>query len=211
LRWPKPPNNPRGIGPVFRSPDHQARIVNPADHQGLRRIFAEAQKIGALGSAPLTEIIEHAATFADALPPWVTTCADIGSGAGVPGLVIAVMRPEIKITLIDRRAKRTDTLLRSVQSLGIQDQVSVVCGDVENLRQQDQYAKNFDSVCCRGFGPPKQTLSWASDLVRPGGVIVVSEPPPGSPDRWGSLDLQKLGVSMPTRLGPVAMFHVEQI
>ena len=42
--------------------------MRPADHPGLRRIFGEAQKIGALGSAPLSEIIEHAATFAEALP-----------------------------------------------------------------------------------------------------------------------------------------------
>ena len=46
--------------------------MKPADHPGLRRIFGEAQKIGALGSAPLSEIIEHAATFAEALPLGVT-------------------------------------------------------------------------------------------------------------------------------------------
>jgi hypothetical protein len=40
---------------------------------------------------------------------------------------------------------------------------------------------------------------------------VVSEPPPGSPDRWADVDLGKLGVSAPTRLGPVALFHVEHI
>ena len=107
--------------------------MRPADHPGLLRIFGEAQKIGALGSAPLSEIIEHAATFAEALPSGVSSCADLGSGAGVPGLVIAVVRPEIRMTLMDRRAKRTDTLLRSVQSLGIQDRVEVVCGDVEVL------------------------------------------------------------------------------
>ena len=93
--------------------------MKPADHPGLRRIFGEAQKIGALGSAPLSEIIEHAATFAEALPDGVTSCVDLGSGAGVPGLVIAIIRPEIQMTLIDRRAKRTDTLQRSVLSLGI--------------------------------------------------------------------------------------------
>ncbi len=90
--------------------------MRPADHPGLRRIVGEAQKIGALGSAPLSEIIEHAATFAEALPAGVTSCVDLGSGAGVPGLVIAIVRPEIQMTLIDRRAKRTDTLVRSVRS-----------------------------------------------------------------------------------------------
>ena len=185
--------------------------MKPADHPGLRRIFGEAQKIGALGSAPLSEIIEHAASFAEALPIGVTSCVDLGSGAGVPGLVIAVVRPEIRMTLIDRRAKRTDTLLRSVQSLGIQDQVEVVCGDVDVLRNQDRFAHAFAAACARGFGPPLQTLQWAVSLVKPGGSVVVSEPPPGSPDRWADIDLGSLGVSSPTRLGPVALFHVEHI
>jgi len=183
--------------------------MKPAEHSGLRRVFGEAQKIGALGSAPLSEIIDHAASFADALPSGVTSCIDLGSGAGVPGLVIAVLRPEIQMTLIDRRAKRTDTLARSIYSLGVQDHVRVVCGDVEVLRHQDQYAHNFDAVCSRGFGPPVQTLRWAVDLVKSGGVIVVSEPPPGSSDRWVGINLEELGVSPPTRLGPVALFHVE--
>ncbi|HAG66718.1 MAG: hypothetical protein ABR76_05570 [Acidimicrobiia bacterium BACL6 MAG-121220-bin61] len=183
--------------------------MKPADHPGLRRIFGEAQKIGALGSAPLSEIIEHAATFAEALPDGVTSCVDLGSGAGVPGLVIAIIRPEIQMTLIDRRAKRTDTLQRSVLSLGIQDQVEVVCGDVEVLRHQERFTHSFDAACSRGFGPPLHTLRWAVSLVRLGGYVVVSEPPPGSPDRWVDVDLGSLGVSDPTRLGPVALFHVE--
>ena len=185
--------------------------MRPADHPGLRRIFSEAQKIGALGSAPLSEIIEHAATFAEALPLGVTSCVDLGSGAGVPGLVIAIVRPEIQMTLIDRRAKRTDTLVRSVQSLGIQDQVEVVCGDVDVLRIQDRFTHAFDAACARGFGPPFQTLQWAVSLVKPSGYVVVSEPPPGSPDRWTDVDMASLGVSAPTRLGSVALFHVEHI
>jgi 16S rRNA (guanine527-N7)-methyltransferase len=183
--------------------------MKSAEHPGLLRIFGEAQKIGALGSAPLSEIIDHATSFADAIPTGVTSCIDLGSGAGVPGLVIAVLRPEIQMTLIDRRAKRTDTLARSVYSLGVQDHVQVVCGDVEVLRYQDQYSHNFDAVCSRGFGPPAQTLRWAVDLVKSGGVVVVSEPPLGSPDRWAGINLQELGVSSPTRIGAVALFHVE--
>jgi len=96
-----------------------------------------------------------------------------------------------------------------VLSLGIQDQVEVVCGDVEVLRHQERFTHSFDAACSRGFGPPLHTLRWAVSLVRLGGYVVVSEPPPGSPDRWVDVDLGSLGVSDPTRLGPVALFHVE--
>lgn len=184
-------------------------MSSPADHPGLLQVLGDAQRIGALGNAPLGEIITHAAAFEDALPRNVATCIDLGSGAGVPGLVIAVLRPEMQLTLVDRRAKRTDALSRAIQVLGVSERVHVLCADVEELITQLDHHRGYDAACARGFGPPLQTLAWASALVRSGGSIVVSEPPPGSPDRWANINLSLYGVSNPQRRGPVAMFHVE--
>jgi 16S rRNA (guanine527-N7)-methyltransferase len=184
-------------------------VPHPAEHEGLIRIFSAAQRIGALGTQPVKDMISHACSFADALPLSIRTCVDLGSGAGVPGLVIAIARPEIQITLVDRRSKRTDALQRAVKALGIEQQVSVVCADVESFARTGKIKHSFDAACARGFGPPEFTLKWSAELVKAGGVIVVSEPPPGSPDRWQGIDLSAVGVSEPTRIGPVAMFHVE--
>jgi 16S rRNA (guanine527-N7)-methyltransferase len=184
-------------------------VPHPAEHEGLIRIFSAAQRIGALGTQPVKDMISHACAFADALPLSVQTCVDLGSGAGVPGLVIAIARPEIQITLVDRRSKRTDALQRAVKALGIEQQVSVVCADVESFARTGKIKHSFDAACARGFGPPEFTLKWSAELVKAGGVIVVSEPPPGSPDRWQGIDFSAVGVSEPTRIGPVAMFHVE--
>ena len=184
-------------------------VPHPAEHEGLIRIFSAAQRIGALGTQPVKDMISHACSFADALPLSIRTCVDLGSGAGVPGLVIAIARPEIQITLVDRRSKRTDALQRAVKALGIEQQVSVVCADVESFARTVKTKHSFDAACARGFGPPEFTLRWSAELVKAGGVIVVSEPPPGSPDRWQGIDLSAVGVSEPTRIGPVAMFHVE--
>mgnify|MGYP000267939966 CR=1 FL=1 len=74
-------------------------VPHPAEHEGLIRIFSAAQRIGALGTQPVKDMISHACAFADALPQSVRTCVDLGSGAGVPGLVIAIARPEIRLTL----------------------------------------------------------------------------------------------------------------
>jgi 16S rRNA (guanine527-N7)-methyltransferase len=186
-------------------------VVPPEEHEGLIRVLTEAQRIGALGTQSIVDIIAHARSFADALPPTITSCVDLGSGAGVPGLVIAIARPSIHITLVDRRSKRTDTLQRAVRSLNLENQVSVVCADIERFAQQPETKHSFDAACARGFGPPEFTLKWSARLVKAGGVIVVSEPPLGSPDRWKDIDLHALGVSAPTRLGPVAMFHVEHL
>jgi 16S rRNA (guanine527-N7)-methyltransferase len=185
-------------------------VPHPAEHDGLIRIFSAAQRIGALGTQPIQDIITHACAFADALPPSVNTCVDLGSGAGVPGLVIAIARPEIHLTLVDRRSKRTDALQRAIKSLGIENQVSVVCADVESFARSTNAKHSFDAACARGFGPPEFTLKWSTELVKTGGVIVVSEPPLGSPDRWQDIDLAAAGVSTPIRIGHVAMFHVEQ-
>lgn len=183
--------------------------VPPEEHEGLIRVLSEAQRIGALGTQPVVDIISHARAFAEALPQATSNCVDLGSGAGVPGLVIAIARPEVRITLVDRRSKRTDALLRAVRALNLEDQVSVVCDDIEHFAQQGGIRHQFDAACARGFGPPEFTLRWSAELVKPGGVIVVSEPPPGSPDRWNDVDLASLGVTAPVRLGPVAVFHVE--
>jgi hypothetical protein len=91
----------------------------------------------------------------------------------------------------------------------VSDRVRVLCADVEEVVSQPEHFHGYDAACARGFGPPQQTLSWASALVRSGGSIVVSEPPLGSPDRWANINLGLFGVSSPERLGPVAMFHVE--
>ena len=184
-------------------------VPHPAEHEGLIRIFSAAQRIGALGTQPVQDMIAHACAFADALPQSVHTCVDLGSGAGVPGLVIAIARPEIHLTLVDRRSKRTDALQRATMALGIEDRVSVVCTDVESFARTTKMKHSFDAACARGFGPPEFTLKWSAELVKTGGVIVVSEPPLGSPDRWQGIDLSACGASQPIRVGPVAMFHVE--
>jgi len=93
-------------------------------------------------------------------------------------LVIALDLPAVRLTLLDRRAKRTDFLERVVRRLGWQDRITVVCQDVTAFEPNDV----FDAVVARGFGPPEFTLTAAARLVRPGHPIVISEPP--GHDRW---------------------------
>ncbi|MEO8364372.1 MAG: RsmG family class I SAM-dependent methyltransferase [Ilumatobacteraceae bacterium] len=187
----------------------QPAAVPPVEHEGLLRVLGEAQRIGTLGPAPLTEVIRHATWFADALPPETNRVIDLGSGAGVPGLIVALVRPNAQITLVDRRTKCTDALLRAVAVLNLGDRVSVHRGDVEHLSRQSEWRESFDAAVSRGFGPPHQTLTLARLFVRVGGVVVISEPPADIPDRWGDIDLGQMGLSGPYPLGPVGVFHVE--
>lgn len=155
-----------------------------------------------LGARPIPEVVEHATAFVAAVqwacpPGQGGDVLDLGSGGGVPGLVVAVRCPWLRVTLVDRRAKRTDHLERVVRRLGplgLDGRVAVVCRDVVELSRDAAWRERFDVVVARGFGPPERTLQVAASLVRAEGVIVISEPPAGGCDRWTAELLTTAGV-----------------
>ena len=172
---------------------HTDRVGRELEEQ-LAEALGSSQRLGFLGDRPIGEVIEHARHFVTALDDVTGTVIDLGAGGGVPGLIVAVDRPDLNITMIDRRTKRTDFLSRMVRRLRLGDRVEVLPMDVELAIQRGH--GTFDAAIARGFGPPEVTLSFASQLVRPGGKIVISEPPeePGVSDRWGDELLDRVDV-----------------
>jgi 16S rRNA (guanine527-N7)-methyltransferase len=171
----------------------------------LHEVLRDAQRLGLLGARPIPGVISHARAFVDALQDVDGRVLDLGSGGGVPGLVIAHDRPDLQLTLVDRRTKRTDFLRRVVGRLGWVDRVDVVALEAAALARRDPHA--FAAVVARSYGPPEITLATALELVRPGGVIVVSEPPTG--DRWSDLPAVTAGlVALDGRWPLVARFRV---
>jgi len=164
--------------------------------EDLIAVLTASQDLGFLGARPIPEVIDHARAFVRALAGLTVerderpTIVDLGSGGGIPGLVIAADRPDVRLTLLDRRSKRTDFLDRMVHRLGWADRVDVVCDDAE--RVADRLPGRFTGAVARGFGPPELTLRLGAALVAVGGRIVISEPPDG--DRWDPELLRRLGV-----------------
>jgi 16S rRNA (guanine527-N7)-methyltransferase len=175
----------------------------------LERLLREAQRIGMLGSRPIPEVIAHAQSFVAALPDGVRNVVDLGTGAGIPGLVVAVARPDLVVTMVDRREKRTDFVHRAIRALDAHDRARVVCADVEILINDRQWMGTFDVAMSRGFGAPYTTVLWAARLVRPGGWVMISEPPIEHANRWDPRQLAAIGVAPPVRHDAVAVFHVE--
>lgn len=161
----------------------------------VREALEESQRLGFLGERDISEVIAHARAFVAALDGVHGTIVDLGSGGGVPGLVIAHDRPDLHVILVDRRAKRTDFLDRIVRRLHWGQRVSVMCVDAAEISGGQLVV---DAVVARGFGPPMDTLTLSAGVVRHGGRIVISEPPDRdrpAQDRWGEDLLIEVGVT----------------
>jgi 16S rRNA (guanine527-N7)-methyltransferase len=97
-------------------------------------------------------------------------------------------------TFLDAQRKRTAFLEEVVEDLGLGDRVEVVTERAEVLARSDEHRGTYDLVVARSFGPPPVTAECGSPLLRSGGLLVVSEPPTGSQDRWPTEGLAGLGL-----------------
>lgn len=94
-----------------------------------------------------------------------STVVDVGSGAGLPGLVIAIRRPDVKVTLIEPLLRRVRWLDEVVDELGL-DNVTVARGRAETLWDDVAPA---DVVTSRAVSALENLAVWSVPLVRPGG------------------------------------------
>jgi 16S rRNA (guanine527-N7)-methyltransferase len=173
----------------------------------LEQTLTEAQRLGFLGPAPVASTIDHAHRFVAALPPGRHRLVDLGSGGGVPGLVLAVERPELDVVLLDASERRTTWLARAVARLGLGERIDVVTGRAEQLGRLAGWRGRFDAVVARGFGAPSVTAECAAPLLRVGGALIVSEPPGDAPSRWDAEMLAALGLAPTPGPDGLAVFH----
>ncbi len=152
-----------------------------------------ARTLGFLGPGPVIEHLAHAQGFLDALAEVRGRIIDLGSGGGVPGLAVAVLRPDLEVVLVDAAAKRGDFLDGAVAALDLTGRCEVVVGRAEVLGR-GPLRGSADAVVARSFGPPAVTAECAAPLLRVGGHLIVSEPP-AAEDRWPSAGLEELGLA----------------
>jgi 16S rRNA (guanine527-N7)-methyltransferase len=103
----------------------------------------------------------------EAAVPESASVADLGSGAGLPGLVLAIGRPDLAVTLVEPLLRRVTFLEEVVEALEL-GHVRVLRARAEELHGTDM----FDVVTARALAPLARLLDWGMPLVAPNGVLL---------------------------------------
>ena len=132
-------------------------------------LVSEGELRGLIGPRELPRLWErhllNCAVISELIPEGSRE-ADIGSGAGLPGLVVAIRRPDLELTLIEPMARRTDFLSEAVAALEL-DNVTVL-----RARADDVSDEVFDVVTSRAVAPLDRLGRWSLPLVVSGGVML---------------------------------------
>lgn len=182
---------------------HVPRDAEPELDQRLVEVLEGAKRRGFLGPGPVADHIVHARAYAgvggagDPSRP----ALDLGSGGGVPGLVLAAEGGERQWTLVEVNQRRCTFLVEAVAALGLEARVEVVRGRAEEVGRDPGRRRSYGTVVARGFGRPAVTAECAAPLLAGGGRLLVSEPPQEPVEdggRWPAAGLERLGMVLRT-------------
>lgn len=142
----------------------------------LERIWRPAREKGVIGLHSAEELYRHAVGF---IPNnWKDQSAlqlvDIGTGAGVPGILLALEMPASQWVLVEARQRRCELAESTVLAVGLEDRVQVVHARVEELARSDATREGFDGATARSFGPAAELAECGLPLLRNGMLMVVS-------------------------------------
>ena len=108
----------------------------------------------------------NCAVLAEVIPEGATVC-DVGSGAGLPGVVLAIARPDLAVTLVEPLLRRSTYLTEVTEQLGLAT-VEVLRARADELHGK----RRFDVVTSRAVAPLERLLGWSMPLVAPEGTLL---------------------------------------
>ena len=112
--------------------------------------------------------------FIRLLPVSIHSLADLGSGAGFPGIPIKIVCPHVAVTLIESRERRASFLAAAVRELHL-GRVRVLNARAEQVA--DEMPGSFSAVVTRCAGDPHRVIPIAAKLVAPGGIVIAAGSP----------------------------------
>jgi len=148
--------------------------VNPAQQDKLMNYLALMFKWNAVYNLtslrdPMQMVTHHLLDSLAAVPAFATAqnVLDVGSGGGLPGIVLAIVRPDMKVSMIDTVHKKTAFLTQVKAELGLAN-VTVYTARVEQLQVSDK----FDVITSRAFADLSDFVNWSSHLLADGGRYI---------------------------------------
>lgn len=100
-------------------------------------------------------------------PPERARMLDLGTGGGLPGLPLAILRPDLELLLVDATAKKVRAVEDMIMRLGIHN-VRAVWSRAEELEKMEGFSGSFDIVVARAVAPLSDLVRWARPLLRGG-------------------------------------------
>jgi len=118
---------------------------------------------------PMQMVTHHLLDSLAAVPAFAQAhnVLDVGSGGGLPGIVLAILRPDMKVSMIDTVHKKTAFLTQVKAELGLSN-VTVYTARVEQLQVSDK----FDVITSRAFADLSDFVNWSSHLLADGGRYI---------------------------------------
>ena len=164
----RPPEPPAAALVVFGE-----SLPLAVEYAGL--LAAQATLRGLIGPREVPRVWErhllNCAVLADLVPEGARVC-DLGSGAGLPGIALAIRRPDLHVTLVEPLLRRTRFLEEAVAGLGLR-QVEVRRARAEELHGRvGAGMPGFDVVTARAVAPLERLAGWALPLAREGGELL---------------------------------------
>jgi len=151
--------------------DEQAELLT-AYGQAILRVSKDMNLVSRRSLGSLGEHFVDSAALLSFADPGQGRLGDLGSGAGLPGIVAAIMRPQASVTLVDSRRSKVVFLKDVKRRLGLEN-VAVVHGRLEKLGGGVQ----FDMATARALGSTRAVLAACLRLVVPGGKLVLFKGP----------------------------------
>jgi 16S rRNA (guanine527-N7)-methyltransferase len=131
-------------------------------------LAADADRFGLLGPREVERLwsrhLANSATLLRFLPEQGQVI-DLGSGAGLPGIVLSILRPDLDFELVEAMQRRCQWLEQVVQQLGLSNVT------VTNARAENLLDRSVDVVVARAVAPLKQLLRWSKGLLQPNGWL----------------------------------------
>ncbi|HET6511437.1 MAG TPA: 16S rRNA (guanine(527)-N(7))-methyltransferase RsmG [Candidatus Kapabacteria bacterium] len=95
---------------------------------------------------------------------------DIGTGGGLPGVPLAIVRPDCTFRLVDSIQKKITAVSEMIAQLGLTN-IQALAGRAEEMRKQKKLTPNFDGVVSRAVAPLDELVGWTKNLIKPGAFL----------------------------------------